>query len=248
VNEKTGLISVAAVIAGRAYPLAVDPGSAYTWVRDGVAQQWSNKHPQWKRGTGAVGEANMQTREGGAEARGTILRVPRISLGSLHLERVGALGITPDTPPFPPAPGENKVQGDFFDWYSQKAPEPVIGWLGSNILRGFRVTIDFQRRLTYWERESALDPHDLDQVGVTLETRDAEKGYFIAGIAEKGGKPSVEGVRVEDKLVQVDGLRLNGATRGALFSALHGEPGTVRVLVLERGGRKLTVRAKTSAF
>ncbi len=248
VNDKTGLISIDAVIAGSSYAVAVDSGSAYSWVRDEVAQQWLKAHPDWKRGKGAVGESNMQTRPDGAEAGATILRLPEISLGSLHLERIGALGIAPKAPPFPPAPGESAVQGDFFDWYSRKAPEPVIGWLGGNVLKGFRVMIDFPRRMTYWERESDLDPHDLDQVGLTLETRDAEKGYFIAGVAEKDGKPTVEGVQAGDKLVQVDDLRLAGATRGAIFSALHGKPGTVRVLVVERGGKQLTLKEKTTAF
>jgi PDZ domain-containing protein len=248
VNEKTGLISVAGALAGQTHAFAVDSGSAYSWVREDIAQQWVKAHPDWKRGTGAVGEANMQTRAGGAEARATILRMPEIGLGSLRLEQIGALGIAPEAPPFPPAPGESRVQGNFFDWYSKKAPEPVVGWLGGNVLKGFRVTIDFPRHMTYWERESDLDPHDLDQVGVTLERRDTEKGYFIAGIAEKDGKPTVEGIRVGDKLVQVDNVRLEDATRGAVFSALHGKPGTVRVLILERNGKQVTVSAKTSAF
>jgi hypothetical protein len=158
------------------------------------------------------------------------------------------LGIAPEAPPFPPAPGERKVQGNFFDWYSKKAPEPVIGWLGGNVLKGFRVMIDFPRHMTYWDRQSDLDPHDLDQVGVTLEKRDTEEGYFVAGIAEKDGNQTVEGVRGGDKLIQVDDLRLSSATRGALLSALHGEPGTVRVLILERNGKQVTVSAKTNAF
>jgi len=248
VNGKTGLISVAGMVAGQTYAFAVDSGSAYSWVRDDVAQQWVKAHPDWKRGTGAVGEANMQTRAGGAEARATILRVPEISLGSLHLEQIGALGIASEAPPFPPAPGESKVQGNFFDWYSKKAPEPVIGWLGGNVLKGFRVMIDFPQQMTYWERGGDLDPHDLDQVGVTLETRDTEKGYFIAGIVEKEGKPTVEGIQVGDKLVQIDDLRVNTATRGAVFSALHGKPGTIHALVLERAGKQVTLLAKTSAF
>jgi hypothetical protein len=248
VNDKTGLISIDAVIAGRSYPLAVDSGSAYSWFRNEIAQQWVKAHPDWKRGNGAVGESNMQTRSDGAEAGATILRLPDINLGSLHLEQIGALGIAPKAPPFPPAPGESAVQGDFFDWYSKKAPEPVIGWLGGNVLKHFRVMIDFPRRMTYWEHESDLDPHDLDQVGVTLETRDTEEGYFIAGIAEKDGKPTVEGVQAGDKLLQVDDLRLAGATRGAIFSGLHGKPGTVRVLILERRGKQLTVQVKSAAF
>jgi hypothetical protein len=42
--------------------------------------------------------------------------------------------------------------------------------------------IDFPRRMIYWERQVELDPHDLDQVGMTLEKRGT--GYFIAGIAQ----------------------------------------------------------------
>src|SRR5580704_5025705 len=234
VNETTGLIAIDAVIAGRSYALAVDSGSAYSWFRSETVKQWLKVHPDWQRGKGAVGEANMQTRSDGAEAAATILRLSEIHLASLHLEQIGALGITPKAPPFPPVPGESAVPGDFFDWYSKKAPEPVVGWLGGNVLRGFRVMIDFPRRMTYWEHESDLDPHDLDQVGVTLETRDTGEGYFVAGVAEKGGKPTVDGLQAGDKLVQVDDLRLAGATRGAIFSALHGKPGTVRLLILER--------------
>jgi len=246
VNQRTGLISVTAESAGHPYELAVDSGSAYSWVRDNVARQWVMAHPAWKRGTGAVGEANMQTRPGAAEASGTILRIPEIRLGSLRLAQIGALGIASQAPPFPPVPGEPGVQGDLFDWYSKKAPVPVIGWLGGNVLKGFRVTIDFLRHMTYWQRERDLDPHDLDQVGVTLERRD--DGYFIAGVAERDGNATVEGVRVGDRLVRVDALRLDGATRGAVFSALHGRPDSVRVLIVERDGKLVTVPARVTAF
>ena len=100
--------------------------------------------------------------------------------------------------------------------------------------------------MTYWERVSDLDPHDLDQVGVTLEKR--SDGYFIAGIAEKSGKPTVAAVRVGDKLIQVDNVLLSSATRGAIFAALDGEPGSVRMLIIERDGQQLTLPAKVTAF
>jgi hypothetical protein len=246
VNEKTGLISVSAEIAGNIYEMTVDSGSAYSWVRDVVAQRWVIAHPTGSRGTGAVGEANMQTRPGGAEARGTLLRIPEIRLGSLHLTQIGALGVSSEAPPFPPAPGEPRVQGDLFDWYSKKAPGPVIGWLGGNVLKGFRVTIDFPRHMTYWLREHDDDPDDLDQVGVTLEKR--KDGYFIAGVATKDGHATVDGVRVGDRLLQVDALRLDGVTRGAVFSALHGRPDSVHLLIVERDGKLVTVPARVTAF
>jgi hypothetical protein len=246
VNEKTGLISVTGAIAEHSYALAIDCGSAYSWIRDDVAQQWVRAHPDWKRGTGAVGEANMQTRTDGVEAKATILRLPETRLGSLTLKQVGVLGISAEAPPIPPAPGDSAMKGDFFDWYSKKAPEPVIGWIGGNVLKGFRVMIDFPRRMIYWEQQIELDPHDLDQVGVTLEKRDT--GYFIAGIAQKDGKPTVDAVRVGDRLIQVDDLQVSSATRGAIFAALHGKPGSVRTLVVERDGKRLTVPAKVTAF
>jgi len=246
VNEKTGMVSITTEIDGRPYALAVDTGSAYSWVREDVTERWTKAHPDWERGKGAVGEANMQSRTGGAQARATILRLPEIKLGSLSLKQVGALGIAPEAPPIPPAPGQSKVEGSFFDWYSKKAPETVIGWLGGNVLRGFRLMIDFPRRTTYWERVSDLDPHELDQVGVTLEKR--SDGYFIAGIAQKSGKPTVDTVRVADRLIQVDDVVLSSATRGAIFAVLHGKPGEVRMLVVERDGQQLMVPAKVTAF
>ena len=101
--------------------------------------------------------------------------------------------------------------------------------------------------MTYWQREVNLDPHDLDQVGITLETRDNVKGYFIAAIATTmNGKP--ENVRVGDKLLQVDDVVMNDATRGAIFSALHGKPGSPRTLLLDRDGKQMRVPVSTHAF
>ena len=246
VNENTGLISVSVDVADRSYAFAIDCGSAYSWIRKDFAEQWVKDHPNWKRGTGAIGEANMQMKTDGAEARATILRLPAMRLGSVQLKQIGMLGISKQAPPVPPVPGEAKVDGDFFDWYSKKAPEPVIGWIGGNVLKNFRVMIDFPRRMTYWEKQSEFDAHDFDQVGVTLEKR--ENGYFIAGIAQKSENPTVDGIQVGDRLVQVNDLQLSDATRGAIFAALHGKPGDVRKLMVERDGNRLTVPAKVTAF
>ena len=102
--------------------------------------------------------------------------------------------------------------------------------------------------MTYWQREVDPDPHDLDQVGITLETRDNVKGYFIAAIATTmNGKPAVQNVRVGDKLLQIDDVVLREATRGAIFSALNGKPGSTRTLLLERDGKQMRVPVLTNA-
>ena len=248
INAKTGLVSVTAKIDGHDYALAVDCGSAYTWIRHDVAAQWIAEHGNWKRGVGAIGEANMQVLPDGAEARAVMIRLPQIRLGSLLLEQVGALGIERAAPPIPPAPGEQIVHGNFFDWYSKKAPEPVIGWIGGNVLKNFRVTFDFPRRTIYLQRENEFKGEDLNQVGVTLERRDGQHGYFIADVALKDGRPTVDGVVAGDGLVKIDDLDVSMATRGAIFSALHGNPGDTHVLTLERNGKQLKVTAKVTAF
>jgi hypothetical protein len=49
INEKTGLIAVDASIDGRAYPVTIDNGSAYTWLRKTTVQEWIDAHPDWQR-------------------------------------------------------------------------------------------------------------------------------------------------------------------------------------------------------
>ena len=248
INQRTGLISVTAKIYGHEHALAIDCGSAYTWIRYDIAARWITEHRDWEHGVGAVGEANMQMLADGAEARAVILRLPQLRLGSMLLEHVGALAIVRGAPPFPPAPGEQMVHGDFFDWYSRKTPEPVIGWIGGNVLKSFRLTIDFPKRAIYFERENEVDDTDLNQIGITLETRDGQKGYFVAGVALKDERPSVDGVAAGDRLLKIDDLDVSIATRGAILSALHGNPGDTRVLMLERNGKELKVTAKVTAF
>ena len=156
-NPQTCLIAVDSKIDGKSYPITIDCGSAYTWLKKSAAREWLDKHPEWERGTGAVGTSNMRMEDDGIEAAGTVLRIPEIELGSLRLHQVGALAI-----------GPGSKDGDLIDWYSRKNAGPVIGWLGGNILRGFRITIDYPNQKSYWLSETALDPHDLDQVGLTL--------------------------------------------------------------------------------
>jgi hypothetical protein len=235
INEKTGLIAVEASIADHPYSITIDCGSGYTWLRKSAAEEWLRAHPDWIRGLGAAGPSNMRMADDGVEAAGALLRIAEIKVGALTLRQVGALAIGPD----------NK-NWDFIDWYSKKNVGPVIGWFGGNVLEGFRLTIDYANRTIYWLAEADLDPHDLDQVGLTLQYKSGE--YFVAGVVRQHGKPTVDSVLPGDRLIQIDGFDASGAPRGSVFSALHGKPGQIRTLTLERNGRQLTVQAKVSSF
>jgi hypothetical protein len=235
INEKTGLIVVDVGVDGEIYPATVDTGSAYTWLRKSTVQQWLEVHPDWQRGIGAVGPSNMRMAADGIEARGILLRMPEVKLGSLRARQIGALAV-----------GPSDTNWEFMDWYSQKNPLAVIGWIGGNILRGFRITFDYPKRMSYWLQQTELDAHDLDQVGLTLEARGGE--YFVAAIVTQNGQPTVDGVQVGDKLLRIAALSTANATWGEIFRAMHGKPGELRTLLLERTSRQFTVQATIQAF
>jgi len=237
-QSHTGLLAVDATVDGKRYPITIDNGSAYTWLRQSTAASWLTSHPDWKRGVGAVGVSNMMMSGDGAEASGILMRIPALNIGSLTLKHVGALAAGPGR-------GLDSSQ-TLFDWYSTKNALPVIGWIGGNVLKHYRLTIDYPGRSIYWLEESPPDTQDLDQVGITLRAAHGE--LFIAAVATKNGVPTVTGVFPGDRLVRVGDLDVAKASWGALYSALHGRPGETRTLAVERNGRLLTVPAKVTAF
>jgi hypothetical protein len=236
VDPGTGLTSVQAEVAGESYAFAIDNGAAYTWIDRGVTEGWVSTHPQWLRGTGAVGDANMNGSY--AELTGMIMWLPGIALDGLNLQKVGALGV---------GPGFDKTTPNFFAWYSEKTAGPVVGFLGGNVLRSYRLEIDYRGGATYWKRERAPDPHDLDQVGIMIRPTPGGK-YFVARVAAQKGKKTVNGVEAGDQLISVDGIPVTGATMGQVLAALHGKPGETRTIVLERRGKRIMVNAPVTSF
>jgi C-terminal processing protease CtpA/Prc len=122
----------------------------------------------------------------------------------------------------------------------------VTGWLGGNVLKNFRLTIDYPDQTIYWLQQTEPDPHDLDQVGLTLKFE--QGNYLVAGVATKNGKPTVDDVQPGDRLVRIDTLETKGAPWGAIYDAMHGSPGEVRTLTLDRAADQITVRARISSF
>ena len=229
VNPETGLFLVEAVMDGETAALGVDNGSSYTWVSDSLTKAWKERHPDRPYAVGAVGAANFFGF--GFEMRGVLMRLSEMRLGGLAARSVGVAGLP---------------QG-LFDWYSKKSAGPVKGFIGANVLKGFRLEIDFPAQMTYWEAGPAAEPFDLDIVGLNLRP-DNDGGYTVAGIAVKDGRPAVEEVRPGDRLISVDGLETAGAAMGVVVDALRGSPGTTRTLVLEREGKRFLVKAKTMRF
>ena len=222
VNPGTGLFMIAATLDGKVVWLGVDSGSAGTWVSDTLTRAWQTLHPDWPHAVGAAGSANFFGFP--FESQGTLMCLPALGVGALRARDVAVLG----------------VGQEMFDWYSKKSAGPVLGFIGANVLRGFRVEIDFPNRMTWWEAGPAAAGRDLDIVGLTLSPEPGG-GVTVAGVVAKNGKPVVDGAQPGDRLVSVDGRELATARMGDVVDALRGEPGATRTLVLEREGKRLTI-------
>jgi hypothetical protein len=236
VDRETGLVTVQAEVAGKSYAFAIDISAAYTWIDRGITENWVRTYPQWFRGVGAVGDANMNGSY--PELTGMIMRLPDVGLGGLDLQGVGALGV---------GPGFDKTIPNFFAWYSKKTPGPVIGFLGGNVVRRYRLEIDYAGGATYWKLEQAPGSEHLDQVGIMIRPTPGGM-YFVAGVAAQEGKKTVEEVEAGDRLISVDGMAVTDKTMGQVLAALHGTPGEARTVVLERRGEQIIAKAPITSF
>jgi hypothetical protein len=232
-NEKTGFATVSAIIAGEPAAFVIDAGSGYSWMRGDALRRWLGAHPNWRRAEGAVGLANNNMLDFAFETEGVIARLPEMAIGPLTLTQVGVLGTAPALGAL------DRLVGDvFWDNWQKSATRPVVGWLGGNALGNYELTIDYPRRMSYWRAQSAPNPHELDQVGVTLVRRDA--GYFIGGLIRPFGRApdsSLAALSPGDELVGVGGLDARGAGKADVLGALAGKPGETRSLRLRRDGR-----------
>jgi len=225
VNPDTGLFMIDVAMEGQTLALGVDTGSAGTWVTDALTKSWLTRHADWPHAIGAAGSANFFGFD--LETRGVLLRLPALAIGGLRVADTTILGL----------------DQSMFDWYSKKSAGPVVGFLGANVLAGFRLEVDFPGQKTYWLGGPARPVADLDIVGLTLRAA-ADGSFAVAGIVSRDGQPTVPGALAGDTLLQVDALDATTATMGAVIDALRGTPGAVRTLVLERAGRRVTVRAQ----
>jgi hypothetical protein len=233
VNPETGLFMVEATIAAEKIALGVDTGSAGTWLSDRKTAAWLARHPGWPHAVGAAGSTNFFGFP--FETQGALLSLPGMTVGSLAIgQEIAVLGL------------DQKI----FDWYSQKSAAPVAGFLGADLLARFRLEVDFPGQMTWWQpgpyRPAPTGPsstaRDLDIVGLTLRP-ESDGSFTVAGVVSRAGRPMVPGVQPGDKLLSVDALDAANAPMGAIVDALRGRPGAQRLLVLERGGKRITVRA-----
>lgn len=240
VNLRTGFAMLDVSVAGKAYPFVLDNGGSFSAARD--TDPWRDAHPDWLRSIGGIGPANLVMGPEGYEAKDPVLKIPSVSMGKLAIDELGVMEIGPRS-------WFGRWATDHLFWdriYSDKAGETVDGWIGGNVMKSFRVTIDYRGHMSYWLQQSPIDRNDLDQVGIVLSHFDGVA--TVVGVAEKNGVPMVAGVQPGDKLLKIDDRDTAVLKRGELLESLHGKPGDRKRLLLERGGTRFEIDAAVTAF
>jgi len=227
--DAAGLIQIPSQIEGQSYNLALDTGASISSVSSDLLTVWHKAEPTWPFMTGAVGAANVWGSP--EEARGGVLRLPNIQLGTTTLRDVAVAPFAPDR----------------LKLFEHRAGMPTIGLVGGNVLRQYLVGIDYAHSVVYLQRTSVTSPPDMDGIGLTLRP-ELDGRYTVAGVVELDGKPSVPDVTSGDVLLAVDGAPVPGATMGQVWSLLGGSPGQTRSLTFERAGRRFKVDATVHRF
>jgi predicted aspartyl protease len=225
INPRSGFPRLEAVIGGETYGFLLDTGASFTMISAELLSKWATDHTDWPHATGAVGAANMGL--GPMEASATMLRLPQFNFTTIQLENVAAV---------------SRPKGTFEKYMSQMMTAPIVGAIGGNVWRAFRVEIDYANGATYLEKTGALDAHDLDLVGVTVQAQ-TDGRFVVVGITKQNGKEITDAVRAGDKLIKVDKLDVSGAALVKVIDSLRGKPGDQRTLVVEREQKPLTIKA-----
>jgi hypothetical protein len=129
VAKKSGFPRTEIEVDGEKLGFLVDTGASFTMVSEVLLKRWGAKHPDWDRKPGAVGEAATL----GGQTLETMI-VPKARWGT---NEISGLGVT------------SQGEGTFEKWMSGMMSEPIVGSLAGNVLKRYRVDLDYPNEKLY---------------------------------------------------------------------------------------------------
>ena len=217
---QSGMPVVWLTVAGISHAFLMDSGGQFCMLSEQLLHVLESQHPDWPKVNGAYGPANMLL--GKSEAKLEMLRVGRLQWGAFQINKAGVV---------------SRPYGNYEKFMSRISGKPVVGSIAGNVLREFRVTIDYPTGSVYLDRSAPGDRGTLDMVGITLEPG-ANGGYEVAGMTA-----DVHGIQVGDQLMAVDGQDVSREPFYKVVGWLSGKPGETRQLSLLRNKKPITVQA-----
>lgn len=233
IHPETGIVSIDGIIDGDTLGFALDIGASYSFISEEVLNKYSKKHPEWPSIIGTAGCANMWGWFPANEQNFSVVRISKVKWGNEFFNNLCLVGT-----------GKFLQQGiSFGEWYSRKTAKPVVGFIGPNALKTYRIEIDFKNSYVYFDKINKKEEKDMDLVGISIREL-PDSSYQVLGIVKKEGKPILEGIEPEDIIISIDGFTIKGNTMGVVVDKLRGNPGVIKKMVLKRNGQEIKVDVK----
>lgn len=231
IHSQSGFPRIEVQIDGQTYGMLLDTGASHTMISRTLLDKLAAAHPEWPHALEPTGTANMGSSRVDKEAR--MLRLTELACGSFHLADISII---------------SRRSGMFEEWMADMMTGPIIGALAGNVLKCFRVEIDYANQTTYLQQYVTPDTHDMDLVGLTLEAQ-IDGSYVVQGIStDVHDTREATRVQIGDKLLKVDGQNISGLSLTDAVDSLRGTPGQECVLRLERAGQVLEVRVPVACI
>jgi len=246
IEARSGFPRIELEVDGETHGFLLDSGASFTMISRDLLQRWRTDHPELRGMIGAVGVANMTGGE--METQALVTRLPEMLWADFTLDQVVAVS----------RPG-----GTFEKYMSSMMTAPVVGALGGNVLKHFRVEIDYANGATWLETDAGDFATRLDGVGLVLRetaegrhrvdgiARELESGASSAAPPDPASAPAPvarSGPEPGDLLLKVDGVDVTGLRHRPLIDLLFGQPGRRLELTLDRGGKIVVFPVSISRF
>lgn len=225
IHPESGFPRLEVQIDGQTYGMLLDTGASHTMISRRLLDALAAAHPAWPRANGAVGTANMGNEQ--VDTKKLMMRLAKYTWGPYPLADVSVVSRDP---------------GVFEERMSRWMVGPIVGALGGNLLRCFRVEIDYAGQTTYLEQYTTPAAHDMDLVGLTLLPK-MDGSYRVLEIATGGNAPEVgEQIQAGDILLHVDQQEMTGLSLSLAVDTLRGVPGQMHTVQLERAGQRRAIQ------
>jgi hypothetical protein len=224
--QRSGFPRIELELGGHSYGFLLDTGATYTMMSRDLMDRWTVEHPDWKTASGAVGLANMVG--GKMETSALLMRIPDMKWGPFPIKDAGVV---------------SRPAGTFEQYMSRMMAAPIIGSIGGNVLRAFRVEIDYSNGRVYLKQSGSMEAGDLDVVPITISPVPGT-GFVITGVSNQFVGDPPGSIHPGDRLLEIDSVPLEGATIFKALDALKGKPGQIKSLTVERDGKTIKVAAK----
>ena len=217
---QSGMPVIWLTVASQTHGFLLDTGGQFCMISFANIIDWMKQRPAWVHVHGAYGPGNMLLQ---GDSKEEMLRIGEMDWGSFQIKNAGTV---------------SRPVGAYEKWMSDMVDKPIIGSIGGNVLRDFRVTIDYPSGKIYLQHQKSQQNPTLDMVKVTLVNA-PQGGYEIAGAA--GG---VRDIMPGDRLVKIDDQQVSELPYYRVADLLSGKSGKAHKLALIREGKSLTVKAR----